>query len=97
MADRILKSCKQKGLLIVSYADDSVIIEDADTCSALEHEINTSAQHFSNICSGHQLQISADKSVSMLFGSHTLSKRRLLFKHNDKSIRTLFFHGNIHL
>lgn len=86
VADRILKKCNQRGLLIVSYADDRIIIEGTDTRSALESKINTSAQHFSNICSDHQLQISAEKSVSLFNGSHTLSKRRPIFKHNDKSI-----------
>lgn len=67
--------------MIVSYVKDSVIIGNADTHSALKHKINTNVQHFSNTCSGHQMQISAQKSASMLFGSNTLSKGRPLLKH----------------
>lgn len=76
VADRILKHRKQRNLLTVSYVKDSVMSEVADTHSALERKSNTNVQHSSISCSGHLLQISAEKSGSVLFGSNTLNKKR---------------------
>lgn len=86
VADRILKLYKRLSKNIVSYADDSAVVEGGDTRAALENKVNSRINYFKNACDIVGLKISAEKSSAMLFGKNTLSKRRPIFKLSNISI-----------
>lgn len=86
VADLILKNCRSLMMDLISYADDSTVIDGANTRSALEYRMNQHARNFVSACRDLNLNINPDKTVSMLFGSKTFKKRRPIFKIGEKRI-----------
>lgn len=71
--------------------DDSVILKDENTRSALEYKVNEDIRVFTNICSGLHLQISADKSLAMLFGRKDMKCPRPVLKLDGRSISVISY------
>lgn len=86
LADKLIKEYKQSHTYIVSYADDFVILEGADTRSSLEDKVNGSLDTFLNICTNLNLSLSIDKCIAVMMGRYTLEKRNPIFKINNISI-----------
>lgn len=64
----------------MSYADDSAILEGADTRNMFEHKINGCVENFREICDNLRLNLSASKSIAMRFGRNTMKNRYPIFK-----------------
>lgn len=86
VADVILKRSKALSIDTISYADDSIVLDGANTRSALEHKINDHVANFVVICNSLDLTINVGKTVAILFGTKTMKKRRPVFKLNGRSI-----------
>lgn len=86
VADIILKRSRFLNMDLISYADDSIVVEGANTRSALEHKINEKVLAFATICGNHNLNINLEKTVAIMFGTRTLKKRRPLFRLYGRSI-----------
>lgn len=78
-------------MFILLCADDSVILKEENTRSALEYKVNENMRVFTNICSGLHLQISADKSEAILFGRKDMKSPRPIFKLDGRSISVISF------
>lgn len=89
VADRILKCYKEKERFIIFYADDSEILEGADASKMSEHRINGCVVSFREIGNNIRLNLTASKSMAMLFGRKTMENRRSIFKwmSNSNSVK----------
>lgn len=72
---------------MIPYAGDSIVVEDANTRTALEHKINNSVEDFSDDCSNFNLNINLLVTVSMLSGKNTLMIRGSIFKYKSNQSR----------
>lgn len=86
VADLILKNGSRLGLDLISYADDTIMIDGANTRHALETKMNVKIDSFATVCQDLNLSINPGKTEAMMFGTKTCKKRRPIFKLNQKSI-----------
>lgn len=86
IANIILKRFSLIHPLIWAFADDFVVICSASSRSELEQKVNSLIKLFNDICNSLHLVVSADKTKALLLGSHTMDRRRPIFKLNNDRI-----------
>lgn len=82
----ILKNGGNLNLDLISYADDTKVVDGANTRLALETKMNNHVENFVTVCYNLNLSINPSKTVAMMFGTKTCKKRRPIFKLNRTSI-----------
>lgn len=86
IADEILKEYAKTHPWIWAFADDFVVICQANTRAELEQIGNALLALFQNICNTYNLTLSQEKTQIILFGT-SLEKRHPIFKLNNKTVK----------
>lgn len=78
---------------IWAFADDLMLVAAADTRSSLESKINDRLNTINQTLQHLELELSENKTVALIFGKNTLSRRPPLFKLNNKNIKIVNSHS----
>lgn len=92
IANRLLNIYTKHDPNIWAYADDFMILTTGNTRVELEENTNKNLLVFNNIVKNLDLNLSSDKSMSLIFGKYNLSRRKPAFKIDGKKIAVKTHH-----